>query len=47
MFTVDYEWVAFSQDIYEGFGSMQEIFLLSLLIGGLSALIRQQGDWLS
>ncbi len=43
MFTVDYEWVAFSQDIYEGFGSMQEIFLLSLLIGGLSALIRQQG----
>ncbi len=43
MFTVDYEWVAFSQDIYKGFESMQEIFLLSLLIGGLSALIRQQG----
>ncbi|EKE84460.1 Na+/H+ antiporter NhaC family protein [Idiomarina xiamenensis] len=43
MFAVDYQWVAFSQDIYEGFGSMQEIFLLSLLIGGLSALIRQQG----
>lgn len=43
MFTVDYQWVAFSQDIYKGFESMQEIFLLSLLIGGLSALIRQQG----
>lgn len=43
MFTVGYEWVAFSKDIYEGFTSMQEIFLLSLLIGGLSALIRQQG----
>lgn len=43
MVAVDYEWVAFSQDIYKGFESMQEIFLLSLLIGGLSALIRQQG----
>lgn len=43
MFAVDYQWVAFSQDIYTGFTSMQEIFLLSLLIGGLSALIRQQG----
>lgn len=43
MVAVNYEWVAFSQDIYKGFASMQEIFLLSLLIGGLSALIRQQG----
>ena len=43
MVTVDYQWVAFSKDIYEGFTGMQEIFLLSLLIGGLSALIRQQG----
>jgi len=43
MATVGYEWVAFSKDIYQGFTSMQEIFLLSLLIGGLSALIRQQG----
>ncbi|RUO18957.1 sodium:proton antiporter [Aliidiomarina iranensis] len=40
---VDYELVTFSQDVYVGFTSMQEIFLLSLLIGGLSALIRQQG----
>ncbi|MGM0480305.1 MAG: Na+/H+ antiporter NhaC family protein [Pseudomonadota bacterium] len=43
MVAVDYEWVKFSQDIYDGFSSMQEIFLLSLLIGGLSGLIRQQG----
>ncbi|HLV49116.1 MAG TPA: Na+/H+ antiporter NhaC family protein [Aliidiomarina sp.] len=43
MVAVNYAWVTFSQDIYIGFTSMQEIFLLSLLIGGLSALIRQQG----
>ncbi|MCC5854192.1 MAG: Na+/H+ antiporter NhaC family protein [Idiomarina sp.] len=43
MVAVGYEWVAFSSDVYTGFVSMQEIFLLSLLIGGLSALIRQQG----
>lgn len=43
MVTVDYQWVTFSQDVYDGFSSMQEIFLLSLLIGGLSGLIRQQG----
>lgn len=28
--------ISFSQKIYEGFGSMQEIFILSLLIGGLA-----------
>lgn len=43
MVAIDYQLVTFSQDIYAGFESMQEIFLLSLLIGGLSALIRQQG----
>lgn len=43
MAAVGYELVTFSQDIYAGFASMQEIFLLSLFIGGLSALIRQQG----
>lgn len=31
------------QDIYTGFGNMQEIFLLSMLIGGLSELMRRQG----
>ncbi len=39
----DYHVSTLSSDIYTGFTSMQEIFLLSLLIGGLSALIRQQG----
>lgn len=32
----EYALTQFGQDIYEGFGSMQEIFLLSMLIGGLS-----------
>ncbi|MBY7814965.1 Na+/H+ antiporter NhaC family protein [Vibrio fluvialis] len=32
-----------AQDIYVGFGNMQEIFLLSMLIGGLSELMRRQG----
>lgn len=37
-----------AQTIYEGFSSMQEIFLLSLLIGGLGALMERQGGlrWL-
>lgn len=37
-----------AQTIYQGFSNMQEIFLLSLLIGGLGALIEQQGglQWL-
>ena len=43
MIAVDYQLAALGQDIYAGFASMQEIFLLSLFIGGLSALIRQQG----
>ncbi|MEZ9526565.1 Na+/H+ antiporter NhaC family protein [Enterovibrio norvegicus] len=39
----DYSVMSLSQDIYAGFGNMQEIFLLSLLIGGLAELMRQQG----
>ncbi len=35
--------IAFSQTVYEGFTSMQEIFILSLLIGGLAALISRDG----
>lgn len=35
--------IAFSQTIYEGFTSMQEVFILSLLIGGLAALISKEG----
>ncbi len=39
----DYHFSQFAQDIYAGFNGMQEIFLLSLLIGGLSHLMAQQG----
>lgn len=39
----DYSLTTLGQDIYTGFGNMQEIFLLSMLIGGLSELMRQQG----
>lgn len=41
--TMDYGLIAFGKDIYAGFGSMQEIFLLSMLVGGLAALMQQQG----
>ncbi len=33
----------FAGQIYTGFGSMQEIFILSILIGGLGALVKAQG----
>lgn len=39
----DYAFMAFAKDIYKGFTSMQEIFILSLFIGGLSELMRLQG----
>ena len=42
-FTGDYEAGAFVKDIYKGFTSMQEILLLSMLIGGLSEFIRING----
>ncbi|ATC95252.1 Na+/H+ antiporter NhaC family protein [Pseudoalteromonas tunicata] len=42
-FTGSYEGSAFIKDIYKGFSSMQEIFLLSMLIGGLSEFIRING----
>lgn len=35
--------LTFAQKVYEGFGSMQEIFILSMLIGGLAAMIAQSG----
>ncbi|MCG9728276.1 Na+/H+ antiporter NhaC family protein [Shewanella sp. Isolate13] len=41
--TMDYGVIQFGQDIYAGFGSMQEIFILSMLVGGLAALMQQQG----
>ncbi len=41
----DYPLGQFSKDIYQGFTGMQEIFLLSMLIGGLGALMERQGGW--
>lgn len=38
-----FTFLSFSQTIYDGFGSMQEIFVLSLLIGGLAAMITKDG----
>jgi Na+/H+ antiporter NhaC len=39
----NYNLLMFSKQIYGGFTSMQEIFLLSMLIGGLSALMKKEG----
>ncbi|WP_345873223.1 Na+/H+ antiporter NhaC family protein [Shewanella algae] len=41
--TQDYSLLTFGKDIYKGFGNMQEIFILSMLVGGLAALMQQQG----
>jgi Na+/H+ antiporter NhaC len=43
MISNDYQLSAWISDINAGFSSMQDIFILSLFIGGLSELIRQQG----
>ncbi|WP_246028492.1 Na+/H+ antiporter NhaC family protein [Shewanella atlantica] len=43
LFTMDYGLIQFGQDIYTGFTNMQEIFILSMLVGGLAALMQQQG----
>ena len=42
-FTGSYEGASFVKDIYQGFSDMQEIFLLSMFIGGLSEFIRING----
>ncbi len=39
----DYQLVSLGKDIYAGFTQMQEVFILSLLLGGLSELMRRQG----
>lgn len=39
----DYPLANLGKDIYLGFSSMQEIFLLSMLVGGLSEFVKQQG----
>ncbi|WP_417761373.1 Na+/H+ antiporter NhaC family protein [Shewanella sp.] len=43
MVSSDYEFLKFTQDIYEGFKNMLEIFVLSMFVGGLAALMQQQG----
>lgn len=43
MVSNDYQLSAWISDINAGFSSMQDIFILSLFIGGLSELIRHQG----
>lgn len=44
LFSVDsYSLATYGKDIYAGFTNMQEIFLLSMLIGGIGELMREQG----
>ncbi|WP_201777762.1 Na+/H+ antiporter NhaC family protein [Thalassomonas actiniarum] len=43
MITHDYQLGSWVSDIQKGFASMQDIFILSLFIGGLSELVRHQG----
>lgn len=45
----DYSAMKFSADIYAGFESMVEVMLLSILVGGMGALLREQGGlaWLA
>ncbi len=45
----EYQMAGLVKDIYAGFGNMQEIFLLSMMIGGLAELMRRQGglNWLT
>ena len=45
----DYSAMQLGKDVYAGFTGMQEIFLLSMLVGGLAALMKQQGglNWLA
>ncbi len=47
--TPDYNVAQWSQDIYAGYTGMQEILILSLLIGGLGAMMKSQGGlaWVS
>lgn len=44
----DYVLASYGNDIYQGFAGMLEITILSMLIGGLSAIMKQEGglDWL-
>ncbi len=39
----DYGFLTFSQHVYNGFASMNEIMILSIILGGLGELIKQNG----
>lgn len=39
----DYGFLTFSQNIYDGFASMNEIMILSMMLGGLGELIKRNG----
>lgn len=41
--SIDYSIASFANDIFTGFKNMQEIFILSMLVGGLAALMQQRG----
>lgn len=42
-FVENYGLLSFSSDIYKGFASMNEIMILSMLLGGLGELVKQNG----
>ena len=44
----DFTWLGYAKEIYNGFTGMTEIFLLSLLTGGLASLVTKAGgvDWI-
>lgn len=41
--SMDYTVTHFANDIFDGFKNMQEIFILSMLVGGLATLMQQRG----
>lgn len=43
VFFGSYDVSALGKDIFKGFGSMQEIFLLSMFVGALGEFVKQQG----
>jgi Na+/H+ antiporter NhaC len=49
VYFADYQIGNLGKDIYKGFGSMQEIFLLSMFVGALGEFVKQQGglSWIA
>ncbi|MGL5377677.1 MAG: Na+/H+ antiporter NhaC family protein [Cetobacterium sp.] len=48
LFYGDFTWLSYTKEIYNGFTGMTEIFLLSLLTGGLASMVTKAGgiDWI-